>query len=128
MERYFPLHRTDLIPFPLEHILLDKILKDHGKVAVLSVVSCFIEIKLTHIGIQNSSLIFIGPTQTPFSRDESKLRSFLAGKYAREVCKQSKLNLRKNFGRIERTRSFPFCHCASRPFFSHSPLFAIRPN
>ena len=58
MERYFPLRRTDLVPFPLEHILLDKMLKDHGKVAVLNAVSCFIEINLTHTGIQNSSLIF----------------------------------------------------------------------
>ena len=72
-----------------------KMLKDHGKVAVLSAVSCFIEINLTHTGIQNSSLIFTWPTQTPFSRDESNLRTFLVGKYAREVCKQSELNLRK---------------------------------
>ena len=35
MERYFPLRRADLDPFPLEHSLLDKMLKDHGKVAVL---------------------------------------------------------------------------------------------
>ena len=33
--RYFPPRRTGLVPFPLEHILLDKMLKDHGKVAVL---------------------------------------------------------------------------------------------
>ena len=58
MEQYFPLRRTDLVPFPLDHILLDKMLKDRGKVAVLSVVSCFIEIDLTHTGIQNSSLTF----------------------------------------------------------------------
>ena len=87
MERYFLLRRTDLVPFPLEHILLDKMLKDHGKVAVLSAVSCFIEINLTHTGIQNSSLISTWPTQTPFSRDESNLRTFLVGKYAREACR-----------------------------------------
>ena len=39
--------------------------------------------------------IFTWPSQTPFSRDESNLRTFLVGKYAREVCKQSELNLRK---------------------------------
>ena len=49
MERYFPLRRTDLVPFPLEYILLDKTLKDYGKVAVLSAVSCFMERNLTHI-------------------------------------------------------------------------------
>ena len=38
MERYFPLRRTDLVLFSLEHILLDKMLKDHGKVAVSSAV------------------------------------------------------------------------------------------
>ena len=92
MERYFPLRRTDLVPFPLEHILIDKMLKEHGKVAVLSAVSCFIGINLTHTGIQNSLPY---PTQTPFSRDESDLRTFLVGKYARELCKQSKVNLRK---------------------------------
>ena len=91
MERYFPLRRTDLVPFLLEHIL-DKMLKDHGKVALLSAVSCFIEINFTHTGIQNSSLIFTWPTQTPSSRDESNLRSVLVGKSAREVCKQSELN------------------------------------
>ena len=87
MERYFPLRRTDLIPFPLDHILLDKMLKDHGKVTVLSAVSCFIE-NLTHTGNQNSPLIFTWPTQTPFSHDKSNLQTFLVGKYAREVCKQ----------------------------------------
>ena len=80
------------MPFPLKHILLDKMLKDHGKVAVSSTVSCFLEINLTHT---SSSSIFTCPTQTPFSRDESNLRTFLMGKYAREVCKQSELNLRK---------------------------------
>ena len=40
--------RTDLVPFPLKHILLDKMLKDHGKVAVSSAVSCFLEINLMH--------------------------------------------------------------------------------
>ena len=49
MERYFPPRQTDLVPFPLEHILLGKMLKDHGKMAVLSTVSCFMERNLTHI-------------------------------------------------------------------------------
>ena len=64
MERYFPLRRTDLAPFPLKHILLDKMLKDHGKVAVSSAVSCFLEINITHtkfflnIYLTNSNTIF----------------------------------------------------------------------
>ena len=45
MERYFPPGRTDLVPFLLEHIsrqdLLDKMLKDHDEVALLSAVNCF---------------------------------------------------------------------------------------
>ena len=49
MERYFPPDRTDLVPFQLEHVLVDKMLKDHGKVAVLSIVSCFMERNLTLI-------------------------------------------------------------------------------
>ena len=27
-------HQVDVVPFPLEHILLDEMLKDHGKVPV----------------------------------------------------------------------------------------------
>ena len=67
--------------------------------------SCFKRRKLLHRNkfnryrIKKSSLIFTSPTQTPFSRDESNLRTFLAVKYAREVCKQSEVNLRK-FGTI----------------------------
>ena len=62
--RYFPLRRINLVPFLLKHILLDKMLKDHGKVAVSSTVSCFLEIKLTHtkfflnIYLTNSNTIF----------------------------------------------------------------------
>ena len=84
MERYFPLRRTDLVPFPLK-------LKDHGKVAVSSTVSCFLEINFTH----TKFFLNIYLTDSPFSRDESNLRTFLVGKYAWEVCKQSELNLRK---------------------------------
>ena len=63
---------------------------------------CFKHRKLLHgtCGKKSSTysifLIFTWPTQTPFSPDESNLRTFLVGKYAaREVCKQSELNLRK---------------------------------
>ena len=65
MERYFPPRRTDLVPFPLKLILLDKMLKDHGKVPVSSAVSCFLEINLTHtkfflnICLTDSNTIFV---------------------------------------------------------------------
>ena len=58
MEWYFPPGQTNLVLFLLEHIsyqeLLDKMLKDHDEVAVLSVVSCFMWRSSTHI--QNSTL------------------------------------------------------------------------
>ena len=58
---------------------------------------CFKRRKLLHgekFNTCSKFLIFTWPTQTPFSRD-SNLRTFLVGKYAREVCKQSEINLRK---------------------------------
>ena len=56
MQYNFSLGRTDLIPFPLylgtfpaRQDSLDKMLKDHDEVAVLSAVSCFMQRHLTRI-------------------------------------------------------------------------------
>ena len=53
MERYFPPGRTDLV----ELILPDKMLKDHGKLAALSAVSCFMERILTRVHNQFKQIV-----------------------------------------------------------------------
>ena len=53
MERYFPHGRTDLV----ERILPDKMLKDHGKLAALSAVSCFMERILTRAHNQFKQIV-----------------------------------------------------------------------
>ena len=80
MERYFPLRRTDLVPLPLKHILLDKMLKDHGKVAVSSAVSCFLEINLTHTKFFLN--IYLTDSNTIFAWWE-QLANFSRGKVCR---------------------------------------------
>ena len=58
--------------------------KDHGKVAVLSAISCFMERNLTVFTISLSKFfldIYLTDSNT-ISCDESNLRTFLAGEYA----------------------------------------------
>ena len=89
MERYFPLRQTDLVPFPLKHILLDKNAEGSWKSG------CFKHRKLLPRNIFNTYKILPQYLPDRVKHHESNLRTFLVGKYAREVCKQRELNLRK---------------------------------
>lgn len=96
MERYFPGGRTDLVPFSLGHIsrqdLLDKIVKDHDKVAVLNAVNSFMHKTLLAFTIIFFSEMFTWQTQESFSCDESNMPPFLSKDYANQA------NIHRKFG------------------------------
>ena len=92
---------SNLVPFPFDHSLLGKMLKDHGKVANYVLSGCFKCRKLLHINKFNTYWyskfffnIYLTDSNTIYVWWE-QLGTFLVEKCAWEVCKQSELSLRK---------------------------------